>query len=118
MVPKRIYWMGSSRNDLRSFPRRARRKAGFQLRAVQLGQRPTESEPLPTVGRGVEEIRIRTNGAHRVFYVAKFKDAVYVLHAFQKKTRKTSSRDIEIARQRHGQIVKLRKERDDATTDH
>ncbi len=93
--------MGSSRDDVRRFPRDARRKAGLELRAVQRGQEPTNFKPIPSVGAGVYEIRIHAQGAYRVFYVAKFEEAIYVLHAFQKKTQKTAKRDIEIGRQRY-----------------
>jgi phage-related protein len=101
MVEKRIVWIGSSRDDVRRFPREARRKAGLELRAVQRGEEPTDFKPLPSVGAGVYEIRVHAQGAYRVFYVAKFKEAVYVLHAFQKKTQKTNKRDLEIGRQRY-----------------
>jgi phage-related protein len=63
---------------------------------------------MPTVGLGVEEIRIRTEDAYRIFYVAKFAEAVYVLHAFQKKTQKTSKLDIEIGQKRYQQILQYR----------
>jgi len=56
---------------------------------------------MPSVGAGVYEIRIHVDDAYRVFYVAKFEEAVYVLHAFQKKTQKTAKHDIEIGRQRY-----------------
>jgi len=61
---------------------------------------------MPTVGRGVREIRIHYRGQYRVIYVSKIDEAVYVLHAFQKKTQKTRKQDIEIARRR----IKLLKE--------
>lgn len=63
---KPIYWIGSSRQDIRKFSDEARRKAGFQLRALQRGQMPTDFKPMPTIGQGVEEIRIRTEGAYRI----------------------------------------------------
>jgi phage-related protein len=60
---------------------------------------------MPGIGRGVEELRVREeSGAYRVIYTARFGGAVYVLHAFQKKTRVTSRRDIEIAKQRFAQL--------------
>ncbi len=62
-MDKPLYWLGSSRDDLCDFPEEARRRAGFQLRAVQRGQAPTDFKPMPTVGSGVEEIRIRTEDA-------------------------------------------------------
>lgn len=69
---------------------------------VQVGREPADFKPIPAVGYGAYEIRIRdAAGAYRVVYVAKFEEAVYVLHAFQKKTRKTSQADIKLAMQRY-----------------
>jgi phage-related protein len=100
MADKKIYWIGSAREDLVNFPKEARRKAGFQLRAIQRGLKPTDFKPMPTIGKGAEEIRIWTGDAYRIFYVARFEEAVYVLHAFQKKTQKTSKQDIDIGQRR------------------
>ncbi|WP_309729693.1 type II toxin-antitoxin system RelE/ParE family toxin [Chamaesiphon sp. OTE_75_metabat_556] len=80
------------------FPDDARRRAGFELRSIQQGDFPSDFKPMSTVGKGVEEIRIRTDDAYRIFYVARFEDAVYVLHSFQKKTQKTSRRDTAVCR--------------------
>jgi len=74
MTDKPIRWIGSSLNDLTNFPDTARKKAGFQLRAIQSGDSPSDFKPMPTVGLGVEEIRIRTEDAYRIFYVARFLD--------------------------------------------
>jgi phage-related protein len=82
--------VGSSLDDLRNFPDEARRAAGFELRAVQNGLESSDWKPMQRIGPGVKEIRIRVLGEWRIIYVAKFRDAVCVLHAFQKKTRKTS----------------------------
>ena len=101
---KPLNFVGSSLDDLRNFPDEARRAAGFELRAVQNGVEPSDWKPMRVVGRGVKEIRIHVLGEWRVVYVAKLRDAVYVLHAFQKKTRKTSWRDVDLARQRYRQI--------------
>lgn len=101
---KPLRFVGSSLDDLRSFPAEARRQAGFELYAIQRGLDPSDWKPMKTVGSGVREIRIRVLGEWRVLYVAKFADAVYVLHAFQKKTQKTRRNDIEIARQRYKQL--------------
>lgn len=101
---KPLNFVGSSLDDLRNFPDEARRVAGFELRAVQNGLEPSDWKPIPVIGPGVNEIRIHVLGEWRVIYVAKFHDAVYVLHAFHKKTRKTSGRDIDLARQRFRQI--------------
>lgn len=101
---KRLNFVGSSLDDLRNFPDEARRAAGFELRAVQNGLEPSDWKPMHTIGSGVNEIRIHVLGEWRVIYIAKFRDAVYVLHSFQKKTRKTSQHDIDLARQRFRQI--------------
>jgi phage-related protein len=102
---KRVFWLGSSRADLRAFPSLARRVAGFQLRRVQQGLEPNDWKPLATVGPGVREIRVRTGLEHRVFYVAAFAEGVYVLHAFEKRTRTTTKRDLDLARSRYRALV-------------
>ena len=78
----------------------ARRLAGFQLRRVQHGLDPDDWKPMQAVGPGVREIRVHAVGAHRVFYVATRPEAIYVLHAFEKKTQKTSAQDLRIGRDR------------------
>ena len=110
MTDKLIYWVGSSRQEIANFPKEARRKAGFQLRAIQRGQKPTDFKPMSTIGKGVEEIRIWTGEASRIFYVARFEEAVYVLYAFQKKTQKTSKRDIKLGKKRYQEMVRFRQE--------
>jgi phage-related protein len=101
---KQLRFVGSSLDDLRNFPDEARRTAGFELSAVQNGFEPSDWKPMLIIGPGVREIRIHVLGEWRVIYVAKLKDAVYVLHAFQKKTGKTRKRDVDFARQRYKQI--------------
>ncbi len=101
---KLLNFVGSSLDDLRNFPDEARRAAGFELRAVQNGLEPSDWKPMQVIGPGVKEIRIYVLGEVRVIYVAKLRSAVYVLHAFQKKARKTSQREIDLARQRYKQI--------------
>jgi phage-related protein len=101
---KTLKFVGSSLDDLRNFPNEARRAAGFELHAVQSGLEPSDWKPMQIVGPGVKEIRIHLLGEWRVIYIAKLHEAVYVLHAFQKKTRKTSRQDIDLARQRYKQI--------------
>jgi phage-related protein len=104
---KPIEFRGSALEDLRAFPEAARREAGYQLDQIQRGREPDDWKPMNTVGRGVREIRIRdAAGAFRVLYVAKFDDAVYVLHCFQKKTQKTSRTDLNLATQRYRDLLK------------
>lgn len=98
---KPVTFLGDSLDAIRGFPLDARRQSGFQIAKVQRGLEPDDWKPLPGVGPGVREIRIRiAPGAFRVVYVASFAEAVYVLHAFQKKTQKTAKRDLELARER------------------
>jgi phage-related protein len=104
MAIKLLRFVGSSLDDLRNFPDEARRATGFELRAVQSGLEPSDWKPMQTIGPRVNEIRIHVLGEWRVIYVAKLHDAVYVLHAFHKKTLKRSRRDIDLARQRYRQI--------------
>ena len=101
---KPLEFVGSSFDDLRDFPAEARRAAGFELGFVQRGLEPSDWKPMKAIGAGVREIRVHVLGEWRVLYVAKFTEAVYVLHAFQKKTRKTRREDIQLARERYSQI--------------
>ncbi len=105
--PKPVEFRGSSLDDLRAFPLAARREAGHQLDQVQNGQDPDDWKPMNTVGQGVREVRIRdASGAFRIMYIAKFADAVYVLHCFQKKTEKTSKVDLDLAAKRYRDLLK------------
>ena len=102
---KLLIFVGSALEDLRDFPRAARREAGYQLDRVQQGKAPSDWKPMSTIGAGVREIRIHHEGQYRVIFVARVKGVVHVLHAFQKKTRKTRQQDIEMARRRLRQIT-------------
>ena len=102
---KALRFVGSSLDDLKNFPAEARREAGFELDAVQRGLMPSDFKPMLAVGAGAYEIRVRVLGEWRIIYVAKFERAVYVLHAFQKKTQKTRKEDIELAAARRYRLV-------------
>lgn len=100
-------FLGNSLQCLRDFPEDVQHDAGYQLEKVQRGEQPDDFKPMPAVGKGVEEIRVtEDSGAYRVIYVARRAEAIYVLHAFQKKTQATSRRDIETARKRFAEILK------------
>lgn len=101
---KELRFVGSSLADLSRFPADTRRAAGFELWQVQNGLDPSDWKPMNSVGLGVREIRIHVGGAWRVLYVAKFADAVYVLHAFAKKTQRTAQADISLAARRFREI--------------
>jgi phage-related protein len=107
---KPIWFLGDSLKSLRGFPDRARRDAGRQLQRLQNGVPADDFKSMPSIGKSVGEIRIwEESGTFRVIYTARFAEAVYVLHAFQKKSQGTSRRDIEIARERFLQIIRGRK---------
>jgi phage-related protein len=104
---KPVEFRGSSLDELRTFPDSARHEAGHQLDRVQQGYQADDWKPMPTVGACVQEIRIRdAAGAFRVIYVAKFADAVYVLHCFRKNTQKTSRTDLDLAAKRYRELTK------------
>jgi phage-related protein len=92
---------------LREFPDDARHDAGYQLDKVQRGEQPDDFKPMPSIGKGVEGIRVRDDtGVYRVVYTARLADAVYVLHAFQKKAQATAKRDIELASKRFTELMR------------
>jgi len=99
---KPVRFVGSAKDDLATFPKPARIRAGHELFMTQVGRNPDDWKPMAGIGPGACEIRVRdSTGAYRIIYVAKFKDAVYVLHAFQKKSQKTSRADLDLAKQRY-----------------
>ena len=106
---KPVSFVGDSLKRLREFPDDARQDAGYQLDKVQRDQQPDDFKPMPSIGKGVEEIRIREESVtFRVIYIARLSDAVYVLHAFQKKSQATSKRDLDIAKERLARVLKGR----------
>ena len=103
---KPIIWMGSSFKDLHKFPVAARKDAGYQLHKIQAGLEATDWKSMPEIGSGVAEIRLRDSaGAYRVFYLARFMEAVYVLHCFNKKTQRTELTDKMLARARYRDAI-------------
>lgn len=110
-MDKDVRWVGSSLDDQRALPPEVRRERGFDLRRVQQGKLPRDWKMIRTVGPGVMEIRVHLDGAFRLMYVAKFAEAVYVLHVFQKKTQKTSELDLDVARRRLALVRRTREEK-------
>ncbi|MVF02889.1 type II toxin-antitoxin system RelE/ParE family toxin [Serratia marcescens] len=112
MAAKKIDWRGTSLDDLRKFPEEARAIAGQELRKVQHGQEPLDWKSINDWGSGVIEIRLEEGGgAFRVVYVAKFEEAIYVLHSFQKKSQKTSKNDIDVITSRYKDVVNERRKK-------
>ena len=108
---KPLFCLGSSRDGLRDFSLNARARAGFELYRVQQGLDPRNWKPMPSVGRGVKEIRVRVGGEFRVLYIATFVEGVYVLHAFEKKSQKTAARDLAVAKDRLAELIRVRGQR-------
>lgn len=107
---KPIQFLGDALKRLREFPDEARQDAGYQLDKVQKGLQPDDFKPMPAIGKGVEEIRVwDESGTYRVIYTARMADAVYVLHAFQKKTQATASKEINLAKERYSQLIGMKK---------
>ncbi|MBI3523834.1 MAG: type II toxin-antitoxin system RelE/ParE family toxin [Betaproteobacteria bacterium] len=106
---KPLVWIGNSLGAVKSFPPVARREAGHQLGIVQDGKEPADWKPMETVGAGVKEIRIHAENSYRVLYVAKLAEAVYVLHGFEKKTKRTPKTDIDVANKRYRDLLNERK---------
>lgn len=106
---KPIRFAGDALAELRAFPQAARHDAGYQLHKVQCGGQPDDFKPMPDIGKGVEELRVRdATGAYRVIYTARLANAIYVLHAFQKKTQRTAPVNVELARKRFKQVMRER----------
>jgi len=104
---KPIDFRADSLDTLRAFPLAARREAGYQLERVQRGLEPDDWKPMASIGPGVKEIRIcDAAGTFRVIYVARFADAIFVLHCFQKKTQKTRKTDLDLAAKRYRELIK------------
>lgn len=100
--------MGRSREDLSAFPKAVKVRAGQELFMVQVGRDPEHWKPMSRAGHGVREIRVRDqSGAFRIIYVATFRSAVYVLHAFQKKTQTTGRDEIELAKRRYKEAAEM-----------
>lgn len=112
---KPLRWIGRAQDELAGFPPEARHAAGYALWEVQQGKVPQDWKPMNQIGEGACEIRVRTHAGgtmqHRVIYVAKFQEAVYVLHAFQKRTQATSPHNIDVGRARYAQMLRERQDR-------
>jgi phage-related protein len=107
---KPLRFLGDSRNRLCEFSPNAKQDAGFQLDKVQRGEMPDDYKPMPSIGKGVEEIRIwDESGTYRIIYTAKLVDMVYVLHVFKKKTQTTAKRDIDLAKKRFDELIRILK---------
>ena len=106
---KSIVWIETSLKAVQDFPDLARKEIGYQLYRIQKGLEASDWKPMATLGKGVREIRIHTGEEFRVIYIARFEDAIYILHAFQKKSRSTHKRDLALAGSRLKRLIQSRK---------
>jgi phage-related protein len=104
---KPVEWVGDSLKRVRALARPVRQQVGYELELLQHDMEPSDWKPMMTVGQGVNEIRIHVEGEHRLFYVARLRHAIYVLHVFRKKSRKTSKADIELAKTRFQEALRM-----------
>jgi phage-related protein len=106
---KPVEWRGDSSDVIRSLSEDLRDDLGYMLHQVQTDRTPSDFRPMPTVGAGVYELRASdSDGIARLMYIAKFAEAVYVLHVFQKKTQKTPQKDIDKAAKRLRDLMRER----------
>lgn len=105
---KQLLWVGNSYKVVTAFPKAVKQAAGFQLHLIQQGKDPDDWKPMPSIGAGVREVRVHVDGAHRIIYLAKFEEGVYILHAFQKKTQRTARKDLDIAKARFREVIQHR----------
>lgn len=101
---KKIFWLGSSFDDLLAFSKPAKQNAGYNLDKIQRGQDPQDWKPMKSIGRGVKELRIHCENEYRIIYLAQRTEGIYVLHSFVKKTEQTSQKDRELAKKRFKEI--------------
>lgn len=102
---KKIFWLGSSFDDLLEFSKPAKQNAGYNLDKIQRGQDPIDWKPMTSVGKGVKELRIHSENEYRVIYLAQRTEGIYVLHSFVKKTEQTSLKDIALAKKRFKEVI-------------
>ncbi|MBI4534373.1 MAG: type II toxin-antitoxin system RelE/ParE family toxin, partial [Candidatus Melainabacteria bacterium] len=110
MSSKRVIFLKNTRRLIREFPEEARRDAGAQIRHLQEGAVPDDWKPMPSIAAGVMEIRIHKPYEHRVIYVVKFQEAIYIIHAFDKKTDKTPVHDTQVAKRTYSYLLRIRQE--------
>ncbi|MXW64039.1 MAG: addiction module toxin RelE [Bacteroidetes bacterium SB0662_bin_6] len=103
-VLKPVEWVGSSRADLKQFPASVQDQVGFALYQAQTGLKHRDAKPLKGLGANIMEVVSRHEGnAYRTVYTVRFKEAVYVLHAFQKKSKRgiaTPKQELDLVKQR------------------
>lgn len=106
---KSVVWLGDTCRSVKGYPHAVRQEIGYNLDKVQRGMEPFDWKSMSSVGHGVNELRIHHGNEYRVLYVAKFEEAIYVLHSFVKKTQQTPIKDIALGKQRYAEMLKIRR---------
>ena len=106
---KRLIWLGDAHETVKEYSINVRREIGYNLDKIQRGLNPHDWRPMVGVGQGVRELRIHEENEYRVLYVAKFQEAVYVLHGFTKKTQQTNKKDLDVGKKRYLELLKIRR---------
>ncbi len=110
-VMRPVVWLGNSRRKIQAFPPDARRIIGGELQLMQYGGMPKDAKPFKGIGSGVIEIAIRHDGeAYRTVVALQFGGNIYVLHAYQKKSKKgiaTPKQDVDLIKQRYKEAKEL-----------
>ncbi len=110
-VPRPVVWLGNSKRNIRDFPKGAQKLLGDELQLIQFGGMPKDAKPFKGVGSGVLEIALRyASDAYRVVLAVQIGNRIYVLHAFQKKSKKgveTPKREVDLIRKRYAEAQRL-----------
>ena len=110
-VPRTVVWLGNSKRNIRDFPRGAQKLLVDELQLIQFGGTPKDAKPFKGVGSGVLEIALRyASDAYRVVLAVQIGNRIYVLHAFQKKSKRggeTPKREVDLIRKRYAEAQKL-----------
>ena len=111
-----VVWLGNSKENLRNFPKRAQKLLGDELQLIQFGGMPKDAKPFKGVGCGVLEIALRyASDAYRVVLAVQIGKRIYILHAFQKKSKKgmeTPKRDVDLIKKRYAEAQELADEQE------
>ncbi|MEE8058288.1 MAG: type II toxin-antitoxin system RelE/ParE family toxin [Pseudomonadales bacterium] len=112
-VIRRIRWLGNSKKNLLKFPREAQKTIGDELQVIQFGGMPKDTKPFKGVGSGVFEIAIKYDKeTYRTVLAVQLGKEIYVLHAFQKKSKQgiaTPKEDVDLIKQRYKEAKELEK---------
>lgn len=110
-VLRPVVWLGNSKRNIRGFPEEAQKLIGDELQLIQFGGMPKDAKPFKGLGSGVLEIAIRYDtDAYRTLVAVQLGKKIYVLHAFQKKSKrgiKTPKQDVDLIRQRYAEAKEL-----------